>query len=263
MYKVIYSGPGKNYKKMYDRSFPGAFLFLFLLDHEFRSVVKAENAGWETRDCISLVGRKTLRCFILHKRHPVLQSLIHYGCGTLNIDAARIFTTDRLNGGATSSEKAVLSIDGYDRPWMHDEEKLKEFQEGAKERVEKAQALGRWPANFILIHSKNCKKVGMKKAEDWKCSKHCPIKNLDAQSGIRKGWSSQNHNNFNMYGGNSFNSSSTSRSGFHEGYNDTGGASRFFYNARGWTSAIRYLTQLSGAPCLNLTKYKLNHEHKT
>lgn len=163
MYKVIYSGPGKNYRKMYERSFPGAFLFLFIQDREFRSVLKAEDAGWETRDCISLVGKKTLRCFILHKKHPVLQSLIHYNCGALNIDSSRIFTVDSLNGGATSSNNAVLSVDGYDQPWTHDEEKLKEFQEGAKQRLEKAQALGRWPANFILIHSKKCKKVGAKK----------------------------------------------------------------------------------------------------
>lgn len=43
-----------------------------------------------------------------------------------------------------------------------------------------------------------------------------------------KGWSSQKHNNFNPYGGNALNESKTTRNGLHEGYNDSGNASRFF-----------------------------------
>jgi site-specific DNA-methyltransferase (adenine-specific) len=52
---------------------------------------------------------------------------------------------------------------------------------------------------------------------------------LDEQSGNRKGWSDQNHNSFNPYGGNALNDSETKRDGKHKGYNDNGGASRFFY----------------------------------
>ena len=43
-----------------------------------------------------------------------------------------------------------------------------------------------------------------------------------------KGWSSQKHNNFNPYGGNALNKSKTTRDGYHEGFNDSGNASRFF-----------------------------------
>lgn len=73
---------------------------------------------------------------------------------------------------------------------------------------------------------------GEETVENWLCHPDCPIKIMDEQSGDRKGWSSQNHNNFNPYGGNSFNKSETDRNGFHTGYNDTGGASRFFYCAK-------------------------------
>ena len=52
---------------------------------------------------------------------------------------------------------------------------------------------------------------------------------LDEQSGDRKGFASQNCNNQKLYGGNAMNVSSTTRDGFKEGYNDNGGASRFFY----------------------------------
>ena len=61
---------------------------------------------------------------------------------------------------------------------------------------------------------------------------NCPCKMLDLQSGDRKGWSSQKHSKFNPYSGNALLKSETERDGFHEGYNDKGGASRFFYTAK-------------------------------
>ena len=57
-------------------------------------------------------------------------------------------------------------------------------------------------------------------------------KALDEQSGERKGFASQNCNNQKLYGGNALNASSTTRNGFKQGYNDIGGASRFFYVAK-------------------------------
>ncbi|NCA30905.1 MAG: site-specific DNA-methyltransferase, partial [Chitinophagia bacterium] len=73
---------------------------------------------------------------------------------------------------------------------------------------------------------------GEETIEVWECHEDCPIKIMDEQSGERKGWASQNHNTFSPYGGNAFNKSQTDRTGFHQGFNDTGGASRFFYIAK-------------------------------
>lgn len=70
--------------------------------------------------------------------------------------------------------------------------------------IDKCRITKRWPANVLISE---------------KSTQHFP------QS---LGWSSQNHNTFNMYGGNSLLSSSTQRTGFHKGYDDSGSASRYF-----------------------------------
>ena len=78
----------------------------------------------------------------------VAKNVLEYGTGGINIDESRISTNDTLGGGATNG--SVLAIDGFDRPWMHDEETMKEFSDKMKEKVEHAQTLGRFPANIIL-----------------------------------------------------------------------------------------------------------------
>ena len=69
---------------------------------------------------------------------------------TWAIDNGRVPTSDSLDGGATSSDDAVISKDGFDRPWMHDEDKLAEHKEKMKEKVLQAQATGRYPSQLIV-----------------------------------------------------------------------------------------------------------------
>ena len=76
-------------------------------------------------------------------------------------------------------------------------------------KIKKVGIHGRFPANIILDEEAG--------------------KILDQQSGDIKGMASQNCNSQTLYGGNALNSSATTRSGFKVGYNDNGGASRFFY----------------------------------
>ena len=78
----------------------------------------------------------------------IVDNVLEWGTGGINIDDSRITTNDTLGGGATKG--SVLAIDGFDRPWMHDEEKMKEFSDKMKEKVEHAQTLGRFPANIIF-----------------------------------------------------------------------------------------------------------------
>jgi DNA modification methylase len=75
-------------------------------------------------------------------------NVLEWGTGGINIDDSRIPTNDNLGGGATNG--SVLDIEGFDRPWMHDEEKMKGFGEKMKQKVEHAQTLGRFPANVIF-----------------------------------------------------------------------------------------------------------------
>lgn len=75
-------------------------------------------------------------------------NVLEWGTGGINIDDSRIPTNDNLGGGSTNG--SVLDIEGFDRPWMHDEEKMKGFGEKMKQKVEHAQTLGRFPANIIF-----------------------------------------------------------------------------------------------------------------
>jgi len=135
----------------------------------------------------------------------VVDNVLKYGTGGINIDDSRIGTDDNLGGGATKG--SVLSVDGFDRPWMHDEEKMKEFGDKMKEKVEHEQTLGRFPANIIFDEEAG--------------------KILDEQSGISR--SGVVKNDKGAYDG-------TSNTGFLRGvsnksnqHGDIGGASRFFY----------------------------------
>ena len=80
--------------------------------------------------------------------NTVSDNVLKYGTGGINIDGCRIATTDTLGGGATNG--SVLDIDGFDRPWMHDEEKMKEYQQKMQDNVAHAENLGRFPANVIF-----------------------------------------------------------------------------------------------------------------
>ena len=185
----------------------------------------------------------------------VAENTLKHGCGAINIDDTRVegepwkwgTQTDLKGGGFGSKRPSEGNI-------------LRNNVEGGFN--------GRWPANFILSHLEGCELRGTKKVKgaiskpsvgnkaktsismnnskegihrvshadedgketiaDWACVEGCPVQELDRQSGRVKGWSSQNHNTFNPYQGNSFHNSSTQRQGYKEGYNDDGGASRFF-----------------------------------
>jgi len=139
----------------------------------------------------------------------VAENVLRWGTGGLNIDGCRIPTSDKLGGGATSSENAVLKIGGFDRPWMHDQEKLKAFQDRMKTKVAKAESLGRFPTNILLDEEAAAM--------------------LDEQSGIRQGGAKPARRGPGTKG----------YHGWPNGTNDgvrieyeSGGASRFFYVAK-------------------------------
>lgn len=138
----------------------------------------------------------------------VADNVLKYGTGGINIDGCRIETDDNLGGGATNG--SVLDIDGFDRPWMHNDEKMKEFQQKMQDKVEHAQNLGRFPANIIF--DKEAGKV------------------LDEQSGISKSSGGSGESSMGALGNTVYgkykNDVKASNLG---GIGDTGGASRFFY----------------------------------
>ena len=78
----------------------------------------------------------------------VAENVQTYGTGALNIDGCRVATDDVL---PKMSGKAILggSSDGWDRPWKNDPNGLARRQAAADAAIEKANTLGRWPANLI------------------------------------------------------------------------------------------------------------------
>lgn len=81
----------------------------------------------------------------------VAANVLEWGTGALNIDGCRVATDDKLGGGA---EKATTvdqkGNDGWTRPWMSDEAARDAHAARVRYNVERAEALGRWPANLIL-----------------------------------------------------------------------------------------------------------------
>ena len=87
--------------------------------------------------------------------------------------------------------------------------------------------VGRYPSNIIFGHTEHC--VQTSEPEAWECADGCPVKELDRQSGIRPG---------GMYPakrGQAVNTSFASGQetvGGQRSMGDTGGASRYFYQAK-------------------------------
>lgn len=183
----------------------------------------------------------------------VAANVLQYGTGALNIDGCRIGTGE---GVVTFDRAERLEAGGvYDLGTV---------------TAQRDSDKGRWPANIILSHSEGCVEVGTRKVptgiaiqrnrdgevhneilgarrtvatndatygEDgtesipaYKCVPGCPVAEMDEQSGNRPGLKTQNYD-----------STSAEKSIFGVGsgsdhtpqaYNDDGGASRFFYQAK-------------------------------
>jgi DNA modification methylase len=96
----------------------------------------------------------------------VAANVLKHGCGAINIDRSRVPTSDKLGGGAAKAETVcATNHEGWDRPWKHNTEAREAHAERVRENVERAETLGRWPANLLL-------------------SKGSVVDSLDAETGI-------------------------------------------------------------------------------
>jgi DNA modification methylase len=152
---------------------PGAHLLAFGGTRTFHRLWCAvEDAGWEIRDTMMWLhgegfpkssnqegewegwGTALKPAFepILLARKPlvgtVAENLQAHRTGALNIDACRVETGDSLGGGGELDHTKVAS-DGWNRPWMQDPTAKAAHASRVRANVEKAEALGRWPANVL------------------------------------------------------------------------------------------------------------------
>ncbi len=133
-------------------------------------VIIAQGLGTALKPAVEFisVARKPL------SESSVAANMARWGCGALNIDACRVPTGDKLSGGDANEISKPLPREGWLRPWMQDPEAVKHHALKVQANIAKSEALGRWPANFIL--SCACED-GRHNAQD------CPVRLLDEQSG--------------------------------------------------------------------------------
>lgn len=129
----------------------------------------------------------------------VAANVLAHGTGALNIDGCRIGDgDDRTNGGPTGAR--IDAGEGYGGGWS-DAESGRARPSG-----------GRWPANVVLDESQ----AGA----------------LDEQSGERPGFATQNFDGTTAGKAEGWGNIGAIGGERREGFNDTGGASRFFYVAK-------------------------------
>lgn len=156
---------------------PGGHLLAFGGTRTFHRLASAiEDAGFEIRDCVSwlygsgfpkshnfggaLTGWSGFGTALKPAWEPCIvamkpldgtfaENALRHGVAGLNIDAGRVAGGDTIG---PVSGKAILggAGGGWDRPWKSDAEAVARLQERANAAVDKANALGRWPANLIL-----------------------------------------------------------------------------------------------------------------
>jgi DNA modification methylase len=129
----------------------------------------------------------------------VADNVLEYGTGAINIDDCRIAPDDAFVKHIEKYSDRDVGVNGTPQSMFGN----------THGKMVYGNVEGRFPANIIFDEEAG--------------------KILDEQSGDIKGMASQNCNNQTLYGGNAMNASQTTRSGFKQGYNDKGGASRFFY----------------------------------
>jgi site-specific DNA-methyltransferase (adenine-specific) len=116
-----------------------------------RMTVALEDAGWIIRDMLVWAyasGFPKSKASLKPAWEPIVMARKPGPLRDLAIDACRIELAagDRVDYGVTKTP-AGGKHEGWARPWMQDQD---DFNRRNAEAVERANALGRWPANVIL-----------------------------------------------------------------------------------------------------------------
>jgi len=191
----------------------------------------------------------------------VVSQVLATGTGAMNIDGSRVASADgnpSVLRRETARRTGTVPITGRSAAEAQAEGRME--RRGSPEvymENRPSEALGRWPANFVLSHSPSCRRVGTQTVEAptinrftdgmkpfgegaghpyettgggteeravYECEETCPVRKLDEQSGVLKtnpGTITEDMASMGFHGG-----SGSSR----VVQADSGGASRFFAN---------------------------------
>lgn len=146
----------------------------------------------------------------------VAANVLKFGTGAINVDASRI-----------GSEPRTSAIFGT-----------------VMKRGPSSECFGRFPANLVLSHSDHCTFQDVSDrgfhgdtietiTSRWHCVEECPVRMLDAQSGIKDNGKFSKSGSRNLKGhSRCMNAFDQSVKNAPDNYGDSGGASRFFYVAK-------------------------------
>lgn len=137
----------------------------------------------------------------------IVETVLRYGTGAINVDGCRVQTSDNLNGGAYSGTERKRP--NYSAVDIAAEAPLTRLRRGIGDF---SPPNGRWPANVLLSHSEECGDG---------CAEGCPVAELDRQSGTSR--SSKGKPRGASQPGDGWGMTATGAE-----YDDAGGASRFF-----------------------------------
>lgn len=154
----------------------------------------------------------------------VAENILKYGTGGINLDGCRIETEDSLNGGGSLTKVAK----GWDRPFRHNKESKDKYRISDKDKLEKAEELGRFPANVIFdpfMADELDKQSGESQSSGGRKGENGKRNYLD--NTISNSLSGTRSNTSQKY-------TDPIRGEYQLGkvHNDSGGASRFFYCAK-------------------------------
>jgi hypothetical protein len=244
----------------------------------YRQACLAEDTGFELRDCLTIMT-PTSPLFVIVAQVPLegtyVANALEHGVAGYNIDGSRIGTSKEVPGSLGSQKGERVSLKSTLNNQTGDEE-------GRNPNI------GRYPSNVILMHHPDCECLGTKKVKshnpgntgvdredgvaygklserslvghadengqeevaDWDCHPSCPVKRLDDQTGVLQSGYRPNHKSYRVtekdttivFEGLSGNGVST------EGFDDAGGASRFFKQVQKPVELHQYLTALICPP---------------
>lgn len=241
---------------------------------------RARRAGLEIRDSICIL-RPEGPMFALLARGPlkstVVDEVVRRGTGVIGIDVCRISTGDNLNGGAYAKNSEFPDKRRWEGgPLTNNAGEYKQpsgrfpanlilvHGEGCvgTKKVRGSRLdhdCGKFGDNGI--YNQGTRKMRFtgytgedgKEVANWVCEPGCPVGVLDAQSGTSKSGPLQPVDNSNWKSklfddARGWNSHSmiAGNQNAPQGYGDTGGASRFFYQATSLDDLESYLVRLVG-----------------
>lgn len=142
----------------------------------------------------------------------VARNFSNHGTGAINVDACRIAGLARSPGSIREKRSPAPNVDGREVPV------------GTVDAPDPHPA-GRWPANVVLSHDSECRYLHDGADPEVVCTPGCAVAALDAQSGLSS--DSAHARGLGLGYGGGKGSDVVGR-----GFNDTGGASRFFFCAK-------------------------------